>query len=85
MSKSKKLKVVGLFSGCGGLDLGFIQAGFDVIWANDFNADAVKTYQKNIGNHIICGDITKIKSSEIPDNFDVLLGGFPCQGFSIAN
>jgi DNA (cytosine-5)-methyltransferase 1 len=85
MSKSKKLKVVGLFSGCGGLDLGFIQAGFDVIWANDFNADAVKTYKKNIGNHIICGDITKIKSSEIPDNFDVLLGGFPCQGFSIAN
>ena len=85
MSKSKKLKVVGLFSGCGGLDLGFIQAGFDIIWANDFNSDAVKTYQKNIGNHIICGDITKIKSSEIPDNFDVLLGGFPCQGFSIAN
>lgn len=85
MSKSKKLKVVGLFSGCGGLDLGFIQAGFDIIWANDFNSDAVKTYQRNIGNHITCGDITKIKSSEIPDNFDVLLGGFPCQGFSIAN
>ena len=46
MSKSKKLKVVGLFSGCGGLDLGFIQAGFDIIWANDFNSDAVKTYQE---------------------------------------
>lgn len=85
MSKSKKLKVVGLFSGCGGLDLGFIQAGFDIIWANDFNSDAVKTYKRNIGNHITCGDITEIKSSEIPNNFDVLLGGFPCQGFSIAN
>jgi DNA (cytosine-5)-methyltransferase 1 len=85
MSKDKKLKVAGLFSGCGGLDLGFIQAGYEVVWANDFNPDAVVTYKKNIGNHIICGDITKIKSSEIPDNFDVLLGGFPCQGFSIAN
>ena len=85
MSKNKKLKVAGLFSGCGGLDLGFIQAGYEVVWANDFNPDAVVTYKKNIGNHIICGDISKIKSSEIPDDFDVLLGGFPCQGFSIAN
>jgi DNA (cytosine-5)-methyltransferase 1 len=85
MSKNKKLKVAGLFSGCGGLDLGFIQAGYEVVWANDFNPDAVKTYKKNIGNHIICGDISKINSSDIPDNFDVLLGGFPCQGFSIAN
>lgn len=83
--KSKKLNVVGLFSGCGGLDLGFKNAGYDILWANDFNQDAVKTYQKNIGNHIICGDITKIKSVTIPNEFDVLLGGFPCQGFSIAN
>jgi DNA (cytosine-5)-methyltransferase 1 len=83
--KSKKLNVVGLFSGCGGLDLGFKNAGFDILWANDFNLDAVKTYEKNIGKHIICGDITKIKSGTIPNQFDVLLGGFPCQGFSIAN
>ncbi len=83
--KLKKLNVVGLFSGCGGLDLGFKNAGYDILWANDFNQDAVKTYQKNIGNHIVCGDITKIKSSTIPNDFDVLLGGFPCQGFSIAN
>lgn len=81
----KKLKAVGLFSGCGGLDLGFTQAGFEVIWANDFNQDAVNTYKKNLGNHIVCGDITQIPSTEIPDSFDVLLGGFPCQGFSIAN
>jgi len=80
-----KLKVVGLFSGCGGLDLGFSQAGYDIIWANDFNNDAVKTYRRNIGKHIILGDITEIPSSVIPDDFDVLLGGFPCQGFSIAN
>ena len=87
MSKSfkKKPTVVGLFSGCGGLDLGFQRAGFDIIWANDFDADSVKTYKKNIGDHIVLGDITKIPSKEIPSNFDVLLGGFPCQGFSIAN
>src|SRR3989344_3330925 len=90
MKKHKKMmkrgiKVVSLFSGCGGLDLGFINAGFEVVWANDFFPDAVKTYKKNIGDHIILGDITKIPSSAIPDDFDVLLGGFPCQGFSIAN
>ena len=81
----KKPTIVSLFAGCGGLDLGFINAGFKIIWANDFFKDAVETYKKNIGNHIIEGDITQISSSEIPDNFDVLLGGFPCQGFSIAN
>jgi DNA (cytosine-5)-methyltransferase 1 len=79
------MKVASLFSGCGGLDLGFIQAGFDVIWANDFFKEAVETYKYNIGDHIVYGDITKIPSSDIPDDFDVLLGGFPCQGFSVAN
>jgi DNA (cytosine-5)-methyltransferase 1 len=81
----KKYKIVSLFSGCGGLDLGFIQAGMEVIWANDILESAVETYKKNIGNHIFCKDITKIKDDDIPDNFDILIGGFPCQGFSIAN
>ncbi|MDD4148848.1 MAG: DNA cytosine methyltransferase [Bacteroidales bacterium] len=80
-----KYKIASLFSGCGGLDLGFIQAGFEVVWANDFFKEAVETYRKNIGNHIVYGDITKIPSREVPDKFDILLGGFPCQGFSVAN
>ena len=84
-SKRKKPSVVGLFSGCGGLDLGFKQAGFDILWANDFDSDSVRTYKENIGDHIVLGDITNISSKEIPSNFDVLLGGFPCQGFSVAN
>jgi len=80
-----KPTVVSLFSGCGGLDLGFINAGFNVIWANDFFPEAVETYKKNISDHIILGDISQVASDDIPSNFDVLLGGFPCQGFSIAN
>jgi len=85
MPKKIKPTVVGLFSGCGGLDLGFKQAGFDILWANDFDQDSVTTYKQNIGDHITLGDITKIPSKDIPSGFDVLLGGFPCQGFSIAN
>ena len=78
------MRVVSLFSGAGGLDLGFIKAGHKVIWANDLYEDAVKTYQKNIGNHIICEDIAKIQTDAIPD-CDIVIGGFPCQGFSVAN
>lgn len=50
MEENRKHTVAGLFSGCGGLDLGFIQAGFEVVWANDFFKEAVDTYKKNIGN-----------------------------------
>jgi len=78
------MKIVSLFSGCGGLDLGFIKAGFDVIWANDIFLDAVATYKKNIGDHITSNDIHDIDLDDIP-NCDGVIGGFPCQGFSIAN
>ena len=78
------MKVVSLFSGAGGLDLGLKQAGLDIVWANDIYHDAVETYKKNIGDHIILEDISKISSDSIP-NCDVVVGGFPCQGFSQAN
>ena len=78
------MKVISLFSGCGGLDLGFIKAGMEIIWANDLYADAVETYKKNIGDHIVLKSILDIKSNEIPE-CDGVIGGFPCQGFSLAN
>jgi len=78
------MKIVSLFSGAGGLDLGLIQAGNSVIWANDIDKDAVASYSKNIGSHIVCADIKNVAIDDIP-TADVIVGGFPCQGFSQAN
>jgi DNA (cytosine-5)-methyltransferase 1 len=78
------MRVISLFSGAGGIDYGFLCAGFDIVWANDVWEDAVETYRLNLGNHICCKDIKDIDADEIPDA-DVLVGGFPCQGFSVAN
>lgn len=76
------MRILSLFSGCGGLDKGFQNAGYDIVWANDFDKYAVQTYKENFGDHIVLGDINDIPLEELPD-FDVLIGGFPCQPFSM--
>ena len=85
MKKQHKYRVISLFSGAGGMDLGFINAGFEIVWANDFFKEAVESYKNNVDDRIVYGDITKIDSSEMPDDIDLVIGGFPCQGFSVAN
>ncbi len=76
-------KIISLFSGGGGLDLGFKQAGFDIVWAIDNNQDAVSTYKRNVGKEIVCEDITTIDIEQIP-HADIVIGGPPCQSFSLA-
>lgn len=77
--------IVSIFSGCGGLDLGFHMEGYETVWANDFDKSAADTYRANLGDVIKLGDITQIDpytDTSIPD-CDLVLGGFPCQDFSV--
>ncbi|UTX51133.1 transcriptional repressor LexA [Candidatus Saccharibacteria bacterium TM7i] len=84
MMNTKEWKTVDLFAGVGGVRLGFEEAGFTTVFANDFEPKCKFTYDSNFNNaKLIVEDITKIQTSDIPDT-DFVLGGFPCQAFSIA-
>jgi len=89
----KPISVVSLFSGCGGMDLGFIggfdflgrhygKTRFEIIWANEINPAACATYRMNIGSHIVKGDIYDAMGT-LPEYADAVIGGFPCQDISI--
>lgn len=88
-----RYSAVSMFSGCGGMDLGFRgdfsvfgryypQHPFHIVWANEINAAACRTYRKNIHSDIICGDVWDHLDT-LPSATDVLIGGFPCQDISI--
>ncbi len=76
-----KPKIISLFSGCGGLDLTFHKAGYEVVWENDFNESAVATFVTNISKNVKCRSIENIDIRKLP-KADNILGGFPCQDFS---
>ncbi len=79
----REFTAVSLFCGAGGLDMGFEKAGIKTIWANDFDKDACKTHQSWSSANVVCNDISKVDYATIPVS-DVILGGFPCQGFSLS-
>ena len=92
-SSASTFSVVSLFSGCGGMDLGFNggftflgkkykRHPFKLVWANEINEAACRSYRKNIGSHIITGDIWSLLDS-LPSEADVVIGGFPCQDISV--
>lgn len=78
------MKLISLFSGAGGLDLGFEQAGYEIAIANEFDPGIWATYEKNHTSKLIKGDIRKIQDSDFPDEIDGIIGGPPCQSWSEA-
>lgn len=79
--KKKKITAIDLFAGIGGMRMGFEQAGYEIVYSNDIDKHSCETYRANFGE-IDEQDIREVKAEELP-NFDVLLGGFPCQPFSL--
>lgn len=100
----KQYFIISLFTGCGGLDLGFLggfsflgkeypKNNFELIWANDIDKASCETFRKYFGHDIVCGDIVEILNGKhqrslfdesLPEEADIVLGGFPCQDFSLA-
>ena len=79
-----KITVGSMFAGIGGICLAFKNAGFEIIWANEIDEYASKTYRENFGNdYLIEDDVKNINTKDIPD-IDILTAGFPCQPFSVA-
>lgn len=89
----KEHTLVSMFSGCGGMDFGFLggfrvfrrfycRLPFRIVWANEHNPAACRTYRRNIGTDIVCDDVWNVIDS-MPEQADVLIGGFPCQDVSV--
>lgn len=91
MTITQKINTLDLFAGCGGLSLGFQMAGFTSILATDIDENCQKTFARNFPEvPFICQDITTLTKDQIDavignKSVDVILGGPPCQGFSLAN
>lgn len=77
------MRVAGFFTGVGGIELGFEQAGFKIEWSNEMDERAAKTFKANHSSKLVVSDIRDLDIESIPD-VDVIVGGFPCQAFSVA-